>query len=58
MNRGAWWATVHRIAKNWTRLGALAHTHNAYPLQSRTTVGEVSDLRHGWGQDSASASHQ
>ena len=20
MERGAWWATVHRVAKNWTRL--------------------------------------
>ena len=20
MDRGAWWATVHRLAKNWTRL--------------------------------------
>ena len=20
MNRGAWWATVHRVAKSWTRL--------------------------------------
>ena len=20
MDRGAWWATVHRVAKSWTRL--------------------------------------
>ena len=20
MNRGAWWATVHEVAKSWTRL--------------------------------------
>ena len=20
MDRGAWWASVHRVAKNWTRL--------------------------------------
>ena len=20
-DRGAWWATVHRVAKRWTRLG-------------------------------------
>ena len=20
MDRGAWWATVHRVAKNWTQL--------------------------------------
>ena len=26
MDRGAWWATVHRLAKIWTRLSA--HTQN------------------------------
>jgi hypothetical protein len=26
MERGAWWATVHVVAKSWTRLGT-AHTH-------------------------------
>ena len=27
MDRGAWWATVHRVAKNWTRLKRLSmHT--------------------------------
>ena len=24
MDRGSWWATVHRVAKNWTRLKDLA----------------------------------
>ena len=23
MDRGAWWATVHEVAKSWTRLGDL-----------------------------------
>ena len=23
MDRGAWWATVHRVAKNWTQLKQL-----------------------------------
>ena len=23
MDRGAWWATVHRIAKSWTQLSTL-----------------------------------
>ena len=23
MNRGAWWATVHRVAKSWTQLKRL-----------------------------------
>ena len=30
MDRGAWWATVHRVVKSWTRLKQLsthAHTH-------------------------------
>ena len=30
MERGAWWATVHRVAKSWTRLSYWAtytHTH-------------------------------
>ena len=24
MNGGAWWATVHRVAKNWTQLKQLS----------------------------------
>ena len=28
MDRGAWWATVHNIAKSWTRLKQLrTHSH-------------------------------
>ena len=26
MDRGAWWATVHRVAKSRTQLSDLAHT--------------------------------
>ena len=30
MDRGAWWATVHRVAKSWTRLKRLStHTHGS-----------------------------
>ena len=25
-DRGAWWATVHKVAKSWTRLSNLAHS--------------------------------
>ena len=25
--RGAWWATVHAVPKNWIQLSDLAHTH-------------------------------
>ena len=27
LDRGAWWATVHRVAKSWTQLSDGAHTH-------------------------------
>ena len=26
MDRGAWWVTVHRVAKSWTRLERLMQT--------------------------------
>ena len=36
MDRGAWWATVHRVRKSWTQLKRLtAHTHT----QNRELVG-------------------
>ena len=31
MDRGAWWATVHRVAKSWTQLKRLSMLH-AYKL--------------------------
>ena len=30
VNRGAWWATVHGVAKSWTRLSSWAHTHTLH----------------------------
>ena len=30
MDRGAWWATVHGVAKSQTQLSNLAHTHSGY----------------------------
>ena len=27
MDRGAWWATVHGIAKSWTQLSACVRVH-------------------------------
>ena len=33
MNRGAWWATVHRVAKSQIRLKRLStHTHSFFGL--------------------------
>ena len=28
MDRGAWWATVHRITKSWTQLSTHIHIQN------------------------------
>ena len=27
MDRGAWWVTVYRVAKSWTRLSVCVHVH-------------------------------
>ena len=35
MDRGVWWAAVHRVAKSWTQLRDLAHTHEALLGQYR-----------------------
>ena len=36
MDRGAWWATVHRVAKSWTRLKLLSmHVGEQAGLASR-----------------------
>ena len=32
MDRRAWRATVHGIAKSWTRLSDLTHTHNCFTI--------------------------
>ena len=29
-DRGVWWATVHRVTKNWTWLRGWAHTHTGF----------------------------
>ena len=42
MDRGAWWATVHRVTKSWTLLKRLGtHTHifnSSWPLLGKITV--------------------
>ena len=40
MDRGAWWTTVHKVAKNWTWLSDWAHTHTCY---------DISCCLHSWG---------
>ena len=42
MNRGAWWAIVHGVAKSQTQLSARAHTHthtHTYTLCSKREFG-------------------
>ena len=48
IDRGTWWAIVHRVAKNQTRLSNLAHKHNAAAaaaksLQSCPTLCDTRD---------------
>ena len=37
MDRGAWWATVHRVAQSWTRLKRL-RMHNEWTKRSQEAV--------------------
>ena len=47
MDRGAWWATVHKVAKSWTRLKQLdAHTHTpTHTLKRYTEIAKRFFLR-------------
>ena len=39
MNRGAWWAIVHRVVKSWTRLRQLnMHVHILYKNNRNTGI--------------------
>ena len=38
MDRGAWWVTVHKVAKSWTQLSNLAHTPGQWVLGRPTTL--------------------
>ena len=33
MDRGAWWAVVHGVAKNWTRLSNFTFTFHFHALE-------------------------
>ena len=42
VDRGAWWSTVHGVAKSWTRLKQLsAHTHTHRHTHTRITHTET-----------------
>ena len=50
MDRGIWWATVHGVAKSWTRLNGLsmhACTHRFPEVSCRSWI-EHWDYRGGW----------
>ena len=38
MDRGAWWATVHRVAESQTRLKQLRKESTCYPHLKQSTV--------------------
>ena len=40
MDRGAWQATVHKVAKSWTRLSNLAHTHVEVQIETAHHLGK------------------
>ena len=37
VDREVWWATIHGVAKSWTRLSNLVHAH-AYVLRSTSDL--------------------
>ena len=36
MDRGAWWAAVHGVAKSWTRLSDFTFTFHCHALEKET----------------------
>ena len=38
MDRGAWWAAVHGVAKSWTRLSDFAFTFHFHALENETAT--------------------
>ena len=41
MDRGAWWAAVHRVAKSQTLLRNLAHTHTIHAVSSHHKIPRI-----------------
>ena len=56
MDREAWWAVIHGVAKSWTQLNAHTHTHThtqvviIEALQPRVSARNIWEL--GWGHES------
>ena len=45
MDRGAWWAAVHRVAKSQTRLSDFTFTFHFHALKEMTTHSSILALR-------------
>ena len=41
MDRGAWWATVHGVAKSWTQLSDFTHTHTYREVKGLSDEVEI-----------------
>ena len=46
MDRGAWWATVHRVTKSRTRLSDLVHVHGWFLIQYNWHANKKRRLGH------------
>ena len=42
MDRGAWWATVHRVAKSWTLINRLSTARSFQPGEGDKLVNSIS----------------
>ena len=47
MDRGAWWATVHRVTQSWTQLKGLS-THAPVQREYLEEKGTTEDEMVGW----------
>ena len=47
MDRGAWWATMHEVAKNRTQVSVLAHTGARVHTHTQTHMHSMLTVIHG-----------
>ena len=48
MDRGAWWAIVHRVTKSWTQLKQLSTHTQMYKLSSQTKDQTHASYMEAW----------
>ena len=52
MDGGAWWATVHGVAKSWTRLSDFTFTFHFHALEKEmATHSSILALRIPWTEE-------